>query len=133
MFENLKASITSVLSDNEIGVYNEYYNIDLIKDNNRNIGFLSVKGIEKINGYQNMQDEKSFELFVTVECKVIAKKDMTSNTFSKMMNDVYTDFLLSEDVIPVSINIENLKINSLYSRLESNIILKFRYYLSETA
>lgn len=133
MFEDLKTSITSILSDNGIAVYNEYHDIDLRKDNNRNIGFLSVKEIEKINNYQNALQVKCIEVFATVECKVIAKKETSASSFSQMMDKVYTDFLVSEDVIPVSLKMENLKINSLYSRFESNLILKFRYYLSNTA
>lgn len=134
MFENLKTSIKSVLSDNGISLYDEYYDIDLIKNYNKSIGFLSVKKIEKLNDYQNFKSERNeiaSEFFVTFECKVIAKKGMTSNLFSQTMNNVYADFMLSEDVKPVSLSIDNLKINSIYSRLESNIILKFKYYLYE--
>lgn len=134
MFENLKTSVKSVLSDNGISVYDEYYDIDLIKNYNKSIGFLSVKKIEKLNDYQNFKSERNeiaSEFFVTFECKVIAKKGMTSNLFSQTMNNVYADFMLSEDVKPVSLSIDNLKINSIYSRLESNIILKFKYYLYE--
>ncbi len=134
MFENLKTSIKSVLSDNGISVYDEYYDIDLIKNYNKSIGFLSVKKIEKINDYQdfkNERDEIASEVFVTFECKVIAKKGMTSNSFSQTMNNVYANFMLSEDVKPVSLSIDNLKINNIYSRFESNIILKFKYYLYE--
>lgn len=134
MFENLKTSIKSVLSDNGISVYDEYYDIDLIKNYNKSIGFLSVKKIEKINDYQDFISERNgiaSEVFVTFECKVIAKKGMTSNLFSQTMNNVYANFMLSEDVKPVSLSIDNLKINSIYSRLESNIILKFKYYLYE--
>lgn len=134
MFENLKTSVKSVLSDNGISVYDEYYDIDLIKNYNKSIGFLSVKKIENINDYQNFKSERNeiaSEVFVTFECKVIAKKGMTSNLFSQTMNNVYADFMLSEDVKPVSLSIDNLKINSIYSRLESNIILKFKYYLYE--
>ena len=131
MFEDLKANITSVLSQSGISVYNEFSDIDLVKNYNKNIGFLSVRKIEKINSCQNVDYEKLSEVFVTVDCKVVAKKGITSSSFSQTMNQVYKDLLLSEDVMPVSINIENLKINSLYSRLESNLILKFRYCLSE--
>ncbi len=135
MFDDLKTSIKSVLSGNGISVYDEYYDIDLVRNYNRNIGFLSIKEIEKINDYQNFRSERkeiASEVFVTFECKVIAKKGMTAISFSQTMNSVYADFLFSQDVNSVSINIENLKINSLYSRLESNITLKFKYYLSET-
>ena len=131
MFEDLKANITSVLSQSGISVYNEFSDIDLVKNYNKNIGFLSVRKIEKINSCQNVDYEKLSEVFVTVDCKVVAKKGITSSSFSQTMNQVYKDLLLSEDVMPVSINIENLKINSLYSRLESNLIFKFRYCLSE--
>lgn len=131
MFEDLKVNITSVLSQSGISVYNEFSDIDLVKNYNKNIGFLSVRKIEKINSCQNVDYEKLSEVFVTVDCKVVAKKGITSSSFSQTMNQVYIDLLLSEDVMPVSINIENLKINSLYSRLESNLILKFRYCLSE--
>ena len=131
MFGDLKANITSVLSQSGISVYNEFSDIDLVKNYNKNIGFLSVRKIEKINSCQNVDYEKLSEVFVTVDCKVVAKKGITSSSFSQTMNQVYKDLLLSEDVMPVSINIENLKINSLYSRLESNLILKFRYCLSE--
>ncbi len=130
MFDNLKTSIKSVLSDNGISMYDEYYDIDLLKNYNKNIGFLSVKEIEKINNYQNI-GEISFEVFVTFECKVIAKKGMTSNLFSQTMDKVFKDFLLSKDAAPACLNIENIKVNSIYSRLESNLNLKFRYYLSE--
>ena len=133
MFDDLKTKIKSVFSSNGIDLYNEYYDIDALKNYNKNIGFLSVKEIEKINSYQNSLELKSFEVFVTVECKVIAKKGMTSDSFSQTMDNVFTDFLLSNDVIPVSLKMESLKINSLYSRLESNLIFRFRYYLSDTA
>lgn len=130
MFDNLKTSIKSVLSDNGISIYDEFYDIDLLKNYNKNIGFLSVKEIEKINDYQNV-GEVSFEVFVTFECKVIAKKGMTSNSFSQTMDKVFKDFLLSADAAPACLKIENIKVNSIYSRLESNLNLKFRYYLSE--
>lgn len=132
MFEDLKANITSVLSTSGIDVHNEYSDIDLIKNYNKNIGFLSVKGIDKINNYKNLVGLKSCEVFVTVECKIIAKKGMTADSFSQTMNNVYNDFLFSEDVIPVSMNMESLKTNSLYSRFETNLTLKFRYFITET-
>lgn len=132
MFDDLKNGITSVLSDNGIYVYNEYFDIDVNKNSNRNIGFLSIREIEKINSSYNTNEEKLCEVFVTIECKVIAKKGITTNLFSQTMNNIYIDFLLSSDVPSVSLKMEDLKINSLYSRFETNLIFKFRYFLSET-
>ena len=131
MFEDLKTNIASVLSNNGIDVYNEYLDVDLFKKYNQNAGFLSVKNVEKINACKNKLDMKSFEVFVTFECKVIAKKGMSAELFSQNMNDLYEDFLFSDDLTAVSINMDNLKINNLYSRLESNLNLKFRYFLTE--
>ena len=131
MFEDLKTNIASVLSNNGIDVYNEYLDVDLFKKYNQNAGFLSVKNVEKINACKNKLDMKSFEVFVTFECKVIAKKGMSAELFTQDMNDLYEDFLFSDDLTAVSINMDNLKINNLYSRLESNLNLKFRYFLTE--
>ena len=131
MFEDLKTNIASVLSNNGIDVYNEYLDVDLFKKYNQNAGFLSVKNVEKISACKNKLDMKSFEVFVTFECKVIAKKGMSAELFSQNMNDLYEDFLFSDDLTAVSINMDNLKINNLYSRLESNLNLKFRYFLTE--
>lgn len=133
MFEDLKTNITSVLSDNDIEVCNEYFDVDLFKKYNQNIGFLSVKKVEKINDYKNLFEIKSCEVFVTLECKVIAKKGTTSELFSQAMNNLYEDFLFSEELMPVSLDMENLKNNSLYSRLETNLTLKFRYFLTNTS
>ena len=132
MFEDLKASINQVLSADGIDVYDEYSDIDLIKSYNQNVGFLSVKKVEKINDYKNLFNIKSCEVFVTLECKVIAKKGISAEAFSQTMNNIYTDFLFSDDFMPVSLDLENLKINSLYSRLETNLIFKFRYFLTDT-
>ena len=131
MFEDLKTNIASVLSNNGIDVYNEYLDVDLFKKYNQNAGFLSVKNVEKISACKNKLDMKSFEVFVTFECKVIAKKGMSAELFTQDMNDLYEDFLFSDDLTAVSINMDNLKINNLYSRLESNLNLKFRYFLTE--
>lgn len=132
MFENLITKIKSVLSDNEINTYNEYFDVDLSKNYNKSIGFLSIREIEKVGSSYNMRDEKSCEVFVTVECKLIAKKGVTANVFSQTINNVYMDFLLSRDIPPISLKMDNMKINSLYSRFEANLTFKFRYFLSET-
>lgn len=132
MFDNLKTNIKSVLSDNGIYTYNEYFDVDVSKSTNKNIGFLSIKEIEKIGSSYNLYEEKSCEVFVTVECKLIAKKGITTNLFSQTINNIYMDFLMSRDVPPISLKMENMKINSLYSRFEANLTFKFRYFLSET-
>ena len=121
MFDGLMKNITSVFSEN---------GIDILKNHNKNIGFFSFKEIEKVNSYKNAPEKECFESLITIECKIIAKKGMTADSFSQIINDVYADFMFSEDVMPISIKVENLKINSLYSRFESNLILKFRYYFS---
>lgn len=132
MFEDLKTNITAILSDNGVDVYSEYFDVDLLKKYNQNIGFLSVKSVEKINDYKNGLDIKSSEVFVTFECKVIAQKGMSAEMFSQDMDNLYTNFLFSNDLTTVSLSMENLKINNLYSRLEANLTLKFRYFLTET-
>lgn len=131
MFDSLKSSVTSILSNNGIIVYNEFSDIDLVKNFNRNIGFLGIKGFEKINSYQNSFELKSNEVFITMECKIIAKKGMTAAMLSDSIDSIYEDFMLSEDALPVSLKMSELKINSLYSRLETTITMKFRYYLIE--
>lgn len=131
MFEDLKTNIAAILSDNGVDVYSEYFDVDLLKKYNQNIGFLSVKSVEKINDYKNGLDIKSSEVFVTFECKVIAQKGMSAEMFSQDMDNLYTNFLFSNDLTTVSLSMENLKINNLYSRLEANLTLKFRYFLTE--
>lgn len=130
MLNNLINNISNILSDNDIDTFKEYTNIDLIKENNRHIGFISVKEIEKNNSYRNALEKECFESIVTVECKIIAQKGVTANSFSQTINNIFTDFIFSDDIMPISIKMENLKINSLYSRFESNLILKFSYYFS---
>lgn len=132
MFEDLKLNIESVLSDNGISVYDEFSNIDLVKNFNRNIGFVSVKSVEKINNYQNASEVKSSEVFVTFECKIIAKKGLSASMFADTVNTIYTDFMFSEEIMPLSLSMGGLKVNSLYSRFEANITLKFRCFLTET-
>lgn len=132
MFEDLKTNIAAILSYNGVDVYSEYFDVDLLKKYNQNIGFLSVKSVEKINDYKNGLDIKSSEVFVTFECKIIAQKGMSAEMFSQDMDNLYTNFLFSNDLTTVSLSMENLKINNLYSRLEANLTLKFRYFLTET-
>lgn len=132
MFEDLKLNINSVLSDNGISAYSEFSDVDLVKSFNKNIGFVSVKSVERINDYQNFNEVKSSEVFVTVECKVIAKRGSSAETFSDTINDLYTDFMFGDDIMPLSLNMESLKINSLYSRFEANMTLKFRCFITNT-
>lgn len=132
MFDDLKLNIKSILADNGISVYNEFSDVDLVKTFSNNIGFISIKSVDKINNYQNLSEIKSSEVFVTVECKIIAKRGISAAIFSDTINNIYTDFMFSEDIMPSSLNMEELKVNSLYSRFEANVILKFKYFLTET-
>lgn len=132
MFDDLKLDIKSILSDNGISVYNEFSDADLIKAFNNNIGFISIKSVEKINNYQNASEIKSSEVFINVECKIIAKRGISAAMFSNTINNIYINFMFSEDIMPCSLKMEELKVNSLYARFEANIIMKFRYFLSDT-
>lgn len=129
MFDSLKSNIASILSDNGVNAYDEFSNIDLLKNYNTNIGFISVKSIERINGYEDVEQIQSGEVFINVQCKVIAKKGMSASSLSQVINNIYTDFIFSKDVIPMSIDIGDLKVNNLCSRFETTIIMKFRYFL----
>lgn len=129
MFDLLKSNIASILSDNEVDAYDEFSDIDLLKTYNTNVGFISVKSIEKISSYENIDQIQSGEVFINVHCKVIAKKGMSAASLSQVINNIYTDFIFSKDVIPMSINIGDLKVNNLCSRFETTIIMKFRYFL----
>lgn len=132
MFDSLKSSIISILSSNGINIYNEFSDIDLVKNFNKNIGFISIKSVEKINDYQDRFEVKSREVFVYVECKIIAKKGMTASELSDKINSIYEDFMFSDDTAPISLKIGEMKVNNLYSRFEANMTLKLRCFLTET-
>ena len=131
LFDLLKSNIASILSDNEVDAYDEFSDIDLLKNYNTNIGFVSVKSIERINGYENSLELQSGEVFIDIQCKVIAKRGLSASSLSQTINNIYADFIFSKSVIPMSIDIGDLKVNSLCSRFETTITMKFRYFLSE--
>lgn len=131
MFGTLKSDVASILSNNGINVYDEFSDIDLLKSFNTNIGFVSVKSIEKINSYENLVELQSSEVFINLQCKVIAKRGLSSASLSQIINNIYTDFIFSKDVVPMSIDIGDLKVNNLCSRFETNLTMKFRYFLLE--
>ena len=124
MFNLLKSNIASILSDNDVNAYDEFSNIDLLKNYNTNIGFISIKSIERINSYEDVEQIQSGEVFINVHCKVIAKKGMSAASLSQIINNIYTDFIFSKDTIPMSIDIGDLKVNNLCSRFEATIIIK---------
>lgn len=131
MFDILKSNIALILSNNGVSVYNEFSDIDLAKNFNTNIGFVSVKSIEKINSYENSLELQSGEVFINIQCKVIAKRGLSASLLSQTINNIYADFIFSKDVIPMSIDIGDLKVNNLCSRFEAAITMKFRYFLAE--
>ena len=131
LFDLLKSNIASILSDNEVDAYDEFSDIDLLKNYNTNIGFVSVKSIERINGYENSLELQSGEVFIDIQCKVIAKRGLSASSLSQTINNIYADFIFSKSVIPMSIDIGDLKVNSLCSRFETTITMKFRYFLAE--
>ncbi len=134
MFNTFKTSICDILSDNGITVYNQYSDdIDLIKNQICHTGFICIKGVEKVCSYQCNSNVKSSEVLIDAECKIIAGKGTAADSFSELIEKVYMDFIFSETALPVSIKLGELKVNSLCSRFETDIFLKFKCFISEAA